>query len=600
MGRNLLTLYKMPLTDNETYENWNSYLNYVIPASDQTDLYFEFKEPTSQFNPVVKVSAQLGDVIDFNYARIILDDSDENPHSRCYYVQDIVSVSLGVVEIHLEFDAIRSVNWLNSQSNVKLKYSTNPNHWSTTVDDTRFNPFAPIGNNIDTVGYTKQTGIPAHDTAEVSNSCGVYLVKWWWGYQDPSDPTDKIGVVCGMFNKKSFNYFVWAVNNFCANNWGSQLSGITDFTQFIISAKYFPSLYLNKENGHDSAPHMAGYYKTTEVGVGGLVTVAAGTDFPGFECWIKYECNAGFIASWFNDYSSPNDQYVPIVPFGGDFGYLNNFKKMKFLMTPKWSQMVVKTPVGIGSIDMSCFTYGDKLYYTSQIDLESGIMTMNFYRSALDGVTNAPGSDADIVLSLSAAVYYDVIGQFTRIQSDKEVIINSLTKGMVNSVASGLSTGQVGIAAIGGVASMPVNAIQDMMAGREINQPRSSNGNDLYWLHRQDDSLRDFQIKYTVFVNPDTPIYDPEDTASHNAWTGFALYDNYYDWCVLPFHGFPSIVYTDLNPNTILAAGTTWIQCAEVFDIQSVNGILMTPEIENQITNRLLHGILIHPGPIVT
>lgn len=570
-------LYKMPLDDTETYEDWPKYLHDVIPDADKRYFEFTFKESTSLISPTIIINADFVDLAQYNYLSILFKSHDDEIYqNRYYYITDIITVRYGVSELILKMDIIRTIDWVNSGTQVKLKYTTNRADWSTTCDDPRWEPYRAYKNN-GTIVDEFNSGLPEGN--------GIYAVKWWWGDENDGDP---YGVVCGLFDETQFNKFIFQVNNYIANHPSAILSGITDFTKFIISAKFIPGLDV-----YDCAVMGGGYQRFNVVGVGGLASITS-------TCYVKKD-KFGAINSWLDGSVDPEDHYITVKPLGVGHtaAEIEDFKKLKFLLTPKWCQMTVRTPVGVGAIDLSTFQNLDRIYYSTILDLESGIMTMNFFRVPIStthvDLTNI--ASMDMVLSLSSTVFYDVIDHFTHIQNPGEVAIQSVGQGAMTAMSAGAMTGNYTLGAGVGLVQSLAGASNEIMSGRNINQPYASTGNDLFWLHLNEESLVHCVVKTTIFLNPDTPL-GGEDKSQYILWDAANVDQTYRFFCNQPYHGYPSIKYTDLHYTTGMAAGNTWIQCSEVHKIGHGSGIIPTPEMEEEIKRRLLQGIYIHANRI--
>lgn len=588
---NYITLYQMPLDSSEMYDDWHNYLNGLGNTTSVVNAVFTFKAPTSMMSPSIIMTINYSTAQHYNYARMMIDDDQGSYIAKCYYIKDIITINATQCEIQLEFDAFRSVNWRNPNTKFKLAYSTDERKWAQTIVDPRFEPYASYAANGST-SWRYETKIPCAATGTAESTAGIYLVKWWWGTPD-SEAGGSMGVVNGIMNIYSFQYFIAQVNNFIKDNWGSQLGGIQDFTKFIISAKFFPGLTINDCRQH------AGYSSAiSAVGVGGLCTVDASASggYSNFRCYIK-EDKAGFIDSYF--FNEDEDAYFYAYPLGDDVtAHQANLRKMKWLTDSKWCQYLIRTPVGVGTIDMSTVRHGDKIFYNAQIDLETGIMTMNFMRNKTNASWTTYAKDADLLLSLQGPVYYDVLDKFTHIQSANEVVINSLTNSMVSGVHGTLATGNTA-ASISSFATAGTDAVKSLMSPRVINQPRASSGDNLYWFHRSNDSVKYFYVRTTVFQNPDTPIYDNVASESGTGWNAEVIYENYRDFCRQEGNGYPSIKVVNWSSD-FLDAGTTWFQCSDVYEVRPASGdkIYITPEMEADIINKLRHGVTIHPGPI--
>lgn len=563
------TLFKMPLDDTETYEDFAAYLSNVIPDANKEWFQFTLKDATSIMSPVILVNIDFMHVAQYNYVRILFNSSGDEFQTRYYYIEDIVSVRSNLCEIHLKMDVFRTIDWINNGTRVKLMYTTNSADWSTTCDDPRWKPYKPYKNN-GTVVDEFQTGLPYGQ--------GIYAVKWWNGHANDGNP---LGITCGLFDQKNFNSFVYQVTNYLADNPGVVLHGFTDFTDFIISAKFIPGLSLS------DCARMGDFVHQNLVVVGGFAVITC-------SCYMKRD-KFGAINSWLDGNIDPEDHYIPVSPLGTRQLSQASLRKLKFLMTPKWCQMTIKTPVGVGSIDTSSFTNGDKLYYSSILDLESGTLTMNFFRNSVDEdhIDLKKSVDMDLLLSLSGAVFYDVKDHFVHVQDMDQVVTKSLGSGAISAMGSTAMTGNYVVGAVSGVAT----AVGSLLSEREINQPKASNGNNLFWLHLNEESLTKCYYQTKIFLNEDTPL-GGGDKSTYILWDADDVYSSYHTWCTQPYHGFPSIKYTDLSYTAGMAAGTTWLRCAEVFSIGHGSGIIPTPEMEDEIRNRLLNGVYIHANRI--
>lgn len=561
------------LSEDELYVNMRD----SVAGMAKFDCEFVYKEPTSFYNPVLIIEHDFLATANCNYVAIYFGDIDDY---RYFFIEDVITTSFNICEVSCKFDAFRTVPWRNMGTKIQLRYSNRENHWSTTCDEPRFMPYAPQGEwEAQTRGmrrvicntriHAQESNVSDVDTGNTSTTYGVYLVKWWWGSQD-----GEYGIVYGAFGHEQYSWFMAAVSRFVADNPGAILSGISDFTKFIISARYFPSIRLKDfEN--------AGYVSKTGLGVGGLATVNA-------TCLLKHD-SAGFLR-YSGDFADNKGALFPLGPSGID-SEDNKLKKLKFLLQRKWCKLIVDTPVGVGEIPLDCigvdgqYTAGfapTNIDVNEFIDLESGTMTMNFCTNYIG--TGWNGS-SNLLLQLKGPISFDVSNQFMHVTTDGEALIQGMINGGASAVAGGMMAGPVGAAAgfVGG-------AIAGLAAPRNINYPVSGY-NDIKYLASWDFSLAKYSVTSMIFLNPDTPIWDSQTYSLSTTWNAQNVYTRYTNWCKELYHGFPSIQYITCSGIGPGVSDTSWyIQAEKILDIN----VYDYPHwCEDIIKDKLLKGVVL-------
>lgn len=556
----------------------------------------QLKDNTSMNAPVLLAQRALWVFNDWNYFRMTL-DADRAKY-RYYYVTDVVSVTNDIVEIHAELDILRSFSFINNQTDVRLAYTTRVTDWVPNLDDMRWQPdrteqwVYKQGHgdmNHDVIkGLRRHENIPIGFNAvaggfnDTSND-GVYLIKWWWGQTDTTG-SNYAGIAYGMFNKDNFRSFVYQVGDFIANNPSAILSGVHSFTEFIISAKYFPSLRLLNNStvgldgtaGTGAAPE-AGYVHiqadpNTGLVVGGLCTVT------NIDCYLRLD-NAGYLYNHLSEEDNGDSGFI-IDPFG-DLDTVNN-NRMEFLCSSRWLSCTVNTPIGVTNIPLDSLKNRQRIRVRSMIDLEAGTMTMRFMKMDSNEVLN----------ELKGAIYLDVMNAFTHVQSMGERAFSAAI-GAAPSIASGVLSN--GLAVGGGMAAMNAS-YQVMTSSAVVNHFTSSYSNDLGNMALNTNgnmSIKYFSVYFSLYLNKYTPIWDPHVWgAQDTVWDAQYLQTNYMNWCEEHEHGYPSNLYKDLLSCITPSADGIYIKCSEVDKISIPNGFT-NPHIEDTIRSALLNGVII-------
>lgn len=618
--------YKMDLADNEVHMDMFNYLYRDGRFIDSWDV--TLKENTSLKSPTLVIdSYQAPYKLDrANYCELLItpNEFEEEGYVRRYFVEDVVTITVNMCEVRLRFDPFRTFEWWESdETKVRLGYTSEYLYWSKSCDDPRWQPMSAYGPYMGVYTRWVPTGLrAAHIRPKVGDASyanpviGCYLVKFWWGFEEGSQ--SKLGIVYAMFDETNFRKFIYEVNHYITEHWGSTLSGIQDFTKFIIWAKYIPDLVIDDDRG-DGIASQAGYSHIDEIGVGGLCRIT------GIDAWIKRD-RAGYI-QLDHDPKTSAPMRFPLRVISGNASP-NNYapsKDMQFLLSSKWASLRVETQVGVGTIPLENLQDIDYIQQETLLDLESCCLNYYFYRYDT-------GGGRDVLLSLSGNIGQDVTGAFTHIQSAGEVMLNTAVNGAANAAASflggavngaannqpewtakSLSYGravnaagyqqmnQAGIQAgsasvISNTASIPFQMVGDLTKPRVVNQPMSTYNNDLNFLHLFENTLGAIRITSVVYMNPDTPVWDPNGYREENSWNGSKLWENYCNWCREKFHGYPSNKY--IRGQQLLmdskGLGYHYFKCSDVLKVSSNKLLGMLPEDEADIRQHLLAGVTLY------
>lgn len=564
-------------------------VNYWFSRQSPITINVKLKESTSIMSPTFMVKKNFLTYCKYNYLRLTIDST--NSIYRYYYITDVVSLTNEIIELHCELDALRSFNFRTANTLVTLNTTTNVVDWINNLDDTRWSPHRTEqwrykqghGDvNHDVIKGIRRinniyTGFNAAESGRVdTDNDGVYLVKFWWGYEGQT-VSDYIGIAYAMMNRENFRYFVSYVNNFVKNNPGAILAGISDFTSFIISAKYFPSLRLlnNSTVGLDGtagggAAAEAGYtHWTGGITVGSLCTV------PNVDCYVRFD-NAGYINNHLSELDD-GDSGFPISPFGANS--TENNSRLDFLCSPRWLSCTVTTPIGVTTLPMESLRNGQIIKVHSVIDLESGILTMRFIKV----------DSHEVITELKGCIYMDVNNQFTHIQSMGERILQNSASSIVPAATSAISSGGLGAAM--GVGATLANSV---FTGAAVNMHTSSYSNDLCNMMVNTDgtfSIKYFSVHFALYLNNESPVWDPHvwETGISD-WNAQYLQTNYMNWCAEEGHGYLSNKHTDLVSATPVGPGYCYIRCADVEKVTVASGYI-NPNIENNIKQALLNGV---------
>ena len=573
---------RLNISEDEYYTNMADYIGHVLVFNTQ----FVFKEPTSFFNPTLIIEHDFLETASCNYVAIDYMDQPDSGQAathkyKYYFIEDVRTISNEMCEVDLKFDAFRTCPWRNAETKLQLEYSTRLSDWSTTCDEPRFEPYSVQGEFMGQVRGLRRkkflTGIHASDDGNtdiegntVDESYGVYLVNWWWGYNAPNG---NLGIVYGAMSRLNFELFIGTVIQYVVDNPSAMFRGDFDYTKWVISAKWFPSLKLS-----DFAN--AGYSKVTGVGVGGLVPINNCT------CYLRKN-SPGYITGF------GSIPFGPLEVLGGSsltVAQTENVNKLKFLLQNKWSKMIVSTPVGIGEIPLERLRLGfstdssqvaTKIGVYSQIDLGTGTMRMVFNSEFLDGYMGS----LDTLLSLSGPISIDVKNQFTHVASDREVVMQSIPD---------MITG----AAIGGAAGGPLGAVAGGYTTflKNVMQPRRSNihvsgQEDIKYLAANNMSLKEFTVNTLVYLNEDTPIWDSQNVEAGSTWNANRVYTSYTNWCKQMHHGFPSMKW--INCSGLAPSAPEYEMYIKAQRISDVYVYDYPHWCEEEIARKLMQGVVI-------
>lgn len=575
---NTVSFFKLTLSEDEIYVNMDSW----VSSHTQLSETFVYKEKTSFYNPTLLLSADFLEVSNCNYAMIKYDDGvSPRPQVNYFFIEDVRTCSNDMLEVDLKFDAFRSCPWRNAETKIQLLYSTRENDWSTTCDEPRFDPYAPQAVFLDAPRGMRRnkftTGIRASDDgnndvsgiATQSEAFGVYLVNWYWG-----NPNVDLGMVWGAFDSAEFNHFISDVVDFVNNNPGAILHGDLDYTKWIISAKWFPSLSINEFTT------ARGWYRQTGLGVGGLASANC-------TCYMRRN-SPGVITGYGGIRRGPYE----VLTGTSDITIMQKCTKLKFLLQDKWSKMIVSTPVGIGEIPLERLRLspaaGSDSYQAtsisvfSQIDLASGTMRIVFDTDYNDGYMGT----LDTLLSLSGPISMDVMDRFTHVASDREVVTMALPD-IANGIISGAANGG---GAIGGILGGATGLVNKMTSPRRYNIHVSGQG-DIKYLAANSMSLKEFTVNTFVYLNEDTPIWDSQNVIEDTGWNANRVYTSYTNWCKQMHHGFPSIKWINCSGLAPSAPeDEMYIRAQQVSDVYVYN---YPHWCEEEIARKLLQGVVL-------
>lgn len=527
----------------------------------------KLKEDTGLENPVFLLNKSLTAVTGYNYIQLTVGTNKY----RYYYVKDFVSVANNLTEIIGTYDALRSNKFLSYTSG-KLLYTNNVNDWVGSLDDTRFEPHKTEQYKGMHFQDMIETGIPAvNDGKEPTGQYGIYLVKFWWGAPATIDGvTSNKGIAYAMMNYANFQSFTYQVAHYIQQNWGSVFSGVTDFTKFIISAKYFPGIMINTVGSITGAADMAGYGFTQQVTLGGIATID-------IDCYVRFN-NASFLDG--------GNQVVGLSALGTATD-MSTVNKMDFLVSPRWCNVVVTTPVGFTSLPLGSVTNGCMLRHRSIIDLETGIMSVLIAKQA--GYLQGDYHSEPITI-LKNTVFVDAMQAFTYIQSQGENVARSVLNSASSIGIGAIAGGPIGAATTGASA-----VFNGFMTPRQVSVATSSFSNDLieFIKNQSTYSPKWLTIKSYIYLNEETPIWDPHTYAAQptTQWNARYLQENYINWCSQVGHGFPSNKHKEISA-CLKSSGSTYLRFSEIDDILVEDGFV-TPEAEAAIRSALLSGIVV-------
>jgi len=556
-----LTLANIDLLGNRIYSDFNNYFSNKLPLTKK--LKFDnvlLKEDTSMYNPVFVIHTTSNRTLyGFNYAQYVIPAAGASSAViRYYYVKDIVHLH-GRVEVHCSFDPLRNYNIKSCYG--KLALTSNKDHWVNTLDDTRFEPF-----NMKRYNGVTSTDVDMGLTSESDGTdfsqTGVVVMKFWYGvYGD----VNQYGICSAMMDMPTFIKVIATVGHYIQNNVQVTLSGITDFTQFIYDAKFYPSLVLSQVAGP------AGYGTVDSFVIGGLCIV-------NLAVYLRTDGHSGFLDSGNQDF---------------DINILNlveNKHEMKFLAKDRWCDVVLETPVGWQSLPMGMLTSFNHMRHRSIIDFETGELSIGIYK--VSGTTENPHSEH--ITDIKGLCSIDVTNQIVHIASLEE----KAAYGFVNAAIGIRGQGKLTNANFWGGVN---DVIQSFTGDTEIHQRGGNSAGATHQFRIFSLSLKKFKVNTYLYFNPATPINDDYTYGPLDAWDANKLQAAYNDYCNDVRTGYPSSKWGTVGSFVKDGSNSgvdTMLKFSDVSKVTAVplgaytDPINLLPEHEAAIKQALLQGII--------
>lgn len=555
-----LTLANINISNNRVYDDFDLYISNKIASGNR--IVFDnvvFKEETSILNPTFVISTppvNTNKILHFNYAMLYVPDVQTTSGiTRFYLVKEIRFRVGSQMEIDCEFDALR--NYDITACYGKLAYSDYKNNWVKTIDDMRFEPYNMQRYN----GVTSKT--VGTNLTSISNGSdfyanGVVVMKFWYGVHTQNSD---IGICCAAMDLATFQQVIALVANYITNNIGTVLSGITDFTKFIYSAKFYPSLRV--------VDMIDAGYTFVEAGfvIGGLCSIQ-------IPSYLRFN-TAGML-------DGGNQSFEINI-----LNLVENKHEMKFLAKERWCDVVIETPIGWKTVPMNMLSSYNDMVSRSIIDFETGELKIGIYKHA--GTTLDPHSEH--VLDISGSCSIDVTDQIVHIASLGEKAVQTVPKAAVGYI-------------LGGPAGAALGTLTGALtAGTEINQRGESNNGSMQAFKIFNWSLKVYRVNTYLYLNPDSIINDTNTYSPLDAWDANAIQAAYNTFCASYKTGYPSNKWGTVG--SFLKAGSTtgvdtMLKFSEVSAISVVTmanpmtgmNALLVPEHEEAIRKALLEGIV--------
>lgn len=522
-----------------------------------------YQEPTSLENPVFILNLSTLNV-DFgaNYACYFEGEWTNPTRLRFYFIDDTVQVTNDICEIHCSMDYLTT--FLNFDSFFKgrihgvMETCTLKKYWDNTAQETRFNPQKPhviMDNDFDCTEFT---------TSDSYSGDGAYFIKWYGG-------NFRNSTYCMICDDENFRNFIYQVTNFIANHPEAILSGVSDWTQFIYSAKFFPRV-----SPQDLAT-AAGYVQLdaqNQLVLGGLVIIE------NLAGWVHVDnvTSGGPYSKPFPGYATLHFGDITLVPLGNTSGY----KYMNFLVSNKWMDIQLITPLGYMSIPADKLNNGDVLNIIGIIDLDVGSLTYYIRRKIQAATGSIDTYEYEYLDSINGSCYIDAMNRIVRIASFEERILRS---GVAAGATAVMNPTHANLIMTSGV-------INGMLGSGEVNMHTGSGGQSIGFLAgpfpKEEMMLGKIHIRQTIYGNSNTPI-------KTNASTRLAadIDTNYNDWCsnhdgyiALPDPVNLSTVLSDFNSDT---ATRLRIKFREIEEMR----LNMSPKAASTIKQALLNGVTI-------
>ena len=423
----------------------------------------------------------------------------DNPlNLRFYFVTDVVQITKDICEVHCSMDYLTTMaisSDFSSMIHGTLDICSIGNFWDSTIQDNRWAP--------DKVMITGQTLLHSNVGAAGVGVDGTYFLKWW------NSASVRNSVVCLLCDKANFNNFLAQLVFYIKNHPEDMISGISDFTQFIQSAKFFPGVDLA-----DMAT-AAGYTQltaTNELLVGGFAVI---------------EDIQGYVYVDSNGYAMPYAGHVEL--FDEDFvfqpfGHAYSDGDMNFLVSNRWMDVQMITASGYMSIPADELYNGITLNLKSYIDLETGTVS-SWVRKKIPFTSGTPPVSTDnyeVIAHTESTCFIDCMNMVGKIQSIGErfnLSVPDMLSAGIQSVTN----------PVGGASSFLGAGANAFLGSAQVSMHSSGGYASTSWLQYVC-GLTYWQICWYIYGNSRSPIKSTDGTYTdmlYNYTTNYANIDGY-------------------------------------------------------------------------
>ena len=540
---------KLRYLDLSNNKIWSDMDN-LFPAGASSSLIntytnVELLEETSLFTPTFLFRGNFRDLEGCNYLQYSIPAQTSAPvvnynKIRYYIIDDIISTSLGLIKVKCHYDPLRNHNWLSSIG--RLCLSTREADWVNTLDDTRFNP---MGIYDYSKGATKRiinTGLAVN--TDPANNTGAILMKYWCGALD-TNTGNHVGTCWAFMTPATFNNIMHKIVNWLAEDLSHAIPGIDDFTKFIYNVKYFPSFELGKLPTQINSAEEAGYTYNSWFTIGGYCSL------DNVDIWLKMNM-PGFLDG--------GNQSINLKTYlGAD--------TMQFLMSDRWSNAVIQTPIGSERIPLDAVNKGGDLRYRVIINTDLGIITYKFLNKVGN---NDYDSFSEPIFEISGPCAIDLTDQVVHVQSvgEKASIVDNQIMAKAAGATTTINPTTFAKNVSGLVSSLGGRAQQVYASGSQVWMRGSSTNPDFTDFVAMGRSLGIYNLKTYIHLNPDTPIWDDRESDYYltHDWKPDRLETIYKNWCKDISHGFPSNKYRDVGGTS--TSTNAFVQFSEVTRVQ--------------------------------
>ena len=516
--------------------------SYVI----KTFTNVELLEETSLFTPTFLFRGNFRDLEGCNYLQYSIPAQTSPPvvnytKIRYYIIDDIMSTSLGLIKVKCHYDPLRNHNWLSSTG--RLCLSTREADWVNTLDDTRFNPMGIYDYRKGATKHTIDTGIPVNTNPVTTR--GAVLMKYWCGAYDTNTDT-YVGTCWAFMTPATFNNIMHKIVNWLAEDPSHAIPGVDDFTKFIYNVKYFPSFELGKLPTEINSAEAAGYTYNNWFTIGGYCSL------DNVDIWLKVNF-PGFL-------DGGNKSINLKTYLGAD--------TMQFLMSDRWSNVVIKTPIGDERIPLDAINKGGDLRYRVIINTDLGIITYKFMNKV--GINDFEEAFSEPIFEISGPCAIDLTDQVVHVQSvgEKASIVDNQIIAKAAGATTTINPATFAKNVAGLVGSLGGRAQQVYASNSQVWMRGNSANPDFTDFCTHGRSFAIFHLHTYIHLNPDTPIWDDRDSDYYitRDWKPDRLETIYKNWCKDISHGFPSNKYRDVGGTS--TSTNAFVQFSEVTRVQ--------------------------------